>query len=167
MISQQSIIEALNLQPHPEGGFFKETYRSQGEIPKEDLPQMFNGKRNYATGIYFLISSDAFSAFHKVNQDEMWHFYLGSPITLHQINPKGDYQKIIIGSDIFSNQQLQYTVPGNCWFAAEVEAKNGFALVGCTVSPGFDFADFNLASRGELISTFPQHQTLIERLTRQ
>lgn len=165
-MTQETLIKTLNLEPHPEGGFFKETYRSEGSIPAEALPATFGSRRHYATGIYFLLTSEAFSAFHKVRQDEMWHFYLGQPITLHQLNPNGSYQKVTIGQELENGHVLQYTVPGGCWFAAEVKTE-GFALVGCTVSPGFDFADFTLAKGHELVDDFPEQKALISRLTQQ
>ncbi len=165
MNTVEAIIERLELQPHPEGGFFKETYRSTGSIDPTNLGDEFSSPRNYATSIYFLLTSKSFSAFHKIHQDEQWHFYKGSGITLHIISPGGDYWKEEIGSNIFNGQVLQYTVPGGHWFAAEVSENDSFALTGCTVSPGFDFTDFTLPSRAELISEFPQHKTIITQLT--
>ena len=165
MNTVEAIIKKLELQPHPEGGYFKETYRSEGNIAPANLGNEYNSSRNYATSIYFLLTSDSFSAFHKIHQDEQWHFYEGSGIELHIISPGGDYSVIPIGNDIFNGQTLQYTVPGGHWFAAEVPDKDTFALVGCTVSPGFDFVDFTLPTRAALISEFPQHKAIITHLT--
>jgi hypothetical protein len=125
----------------------------------------YSGSRNYATSIYFLLTSGSFSAFHKIHQDEQWHFYKGSGIELHMISPGGVHSVKSIGNDMFNGQVPQYTVPGGHWFAAEVPEKDSYALVGCTVSPGFDFADFTLPSRAELIAEFPQHSTIITQLT--
>ncbi|TBN04882.1 cupin domain-containing protein [Hyunsoonleella flava] len=162
----QDIINQLQLKPHPEGGYFKETYRSTGIIPQKCLDSEFIGDRTYCTGIYFLLTSDTFSAFHRINQDEMWHFYKGSPLTLHMISPEGDYSKISIGNDIENREMLQFVVPAKYWFAGEVSGEDSYALVGCTVAPGFDFRDFEMPSRENLISLFPQHSKIITRLTR-
>lgn len=162
----EEIIKLLNLQPHPEGGYFKETYRSDGFITEDNLGSKFKGQRNYCTSIYFLLTSDSFSAFHRINQDEIWHFYKGSPIKLHIISDDGKYSNIIIGNDLEENQQPQFTVKANDWFAAEVMNKNDYTLVGCTVSPGFDFQDFELPKRGFLIQQYPHHELIIRKLTR-
>ena len=163
----QRIIEKLGLLPHPEGGYYKEIYRSKGLIQSESLGPEFSGIRNYATSIYFMLTSDTFSAFHKINQDEIWHFYDGSPIKLHVISESGIHTQHIVGKDIFSDQVPQIVVPANHWFAATVINKNDFSLVGCSVSPGFDFNDFTLPSRKQLTQLFPQHINIITELTRQ
>jgi len=162
----EDIIQKLQLKPHPEGGFFKETYRSNETIPEDSLPSLFEGTRNYSTCIYYLLRSGDFSAFHKINQDEIWHFYLGSPIKLYVISESGTLSEVIIGSDLSSGQVPQFVVPKHFWFAAKVVEPNNFALVGCTVSPGFDFKDFTLASRENLVELFPQHSNIIEEFTR-
>lgn len=162
----QEIISHLELLPHPEGGYFKETYRSIGSIPKESLAPEFSGDRNYSTAIYFLLTSDTFSAFHKINQDEFWHFYKGSTIKLHLISPKGEYANVLIGNNFKNNEVPQFVVPAHYWFAAEVIASESYALIGCTVAPGFDFDDFVLADREELIHQFPKHKDVITQLTR-
>ena len=161
------IIETLELLPHPEGGYYKEIYRSQGVISSESLGPKFMGVRNYATSIYFMLTSKTFSAFHKINQDEIWHFYDGSAINLHVISETGEHTQHIIGKDIFNGQIPQFVVPANHWFAATVINKNDYSLVGCGVSPGFDFNDFNLPSRQHLTQKFPQHTAIITKLTRQ
>jgi len=161
----ERIVNTLDLKPHPEGGFYKETYRSQGEINLDALGEQYSGKRNYSTCIYFMLTSGNFSAFHRIKQDEIWHFYKGSPISLHTISKEGNYQNLKIGNNLDKGEVPQYVVPGGDWFAAEVEEKDSYALVGCTVSPGFDFDDFELTPREELLSKFPQHQDIIKRLT--
>lgn len=166
MTEIERIIQNLELKPHPEGGYFKEVYRSEGFIKKDNLDSEFSGNRNYATSIYFLLTSDSFSAFHRINQDEIWHFYKGSPIKLHIISKKGDYSNVIIGNNLEKDQTPQYIVPAKYWFAAEVINKNDYTLVGCTVSPGFDFNDFELPKKETLISKFPQHSAIITKLTR-
>ena len=162
----KQIILNLRLQPHPEGGFFRETYRSTGVINPESLNSQYNGFRNYSTCIYFLLTSDVFSAFHRIHQDEIWHFYIGSPIYLHIITEDGEYSKTAIGCDIAQGQIPQFVVPGESWFAATVINSDDYSLLGCTVSPGFDFSDFELPSRNVLIERFPQHKEIITKLTR-
>ncbi|MEM7086924.1 MAG: cupin domain-containing protein [Bacteroidota bacterium] len=166
MTTMETIIRQLDLSPHPEGGYFKETYRSSGTISETELGDPYDGKRNFATSIYFLLHSETFSAFHKIHQDEQWHFYMGAPIKLHVIAPNGDYWYKNIGNDLSQGEVPQYMVPGGHWFAAEVPEKDSFALAGCTVAPGFDFKDFHMPKRDELTALFSQHADLIKRLTR-
>lgn len=162
----ETIIKQLDLAPHPEGGYFKETYRSVGMVDKHHLPSIYAGNRNYATCIYFLLTSSTFSAFHKINQDEIWHFYDGSPIELHTLSMGGAHSQHVIGKDFSKGQVPQLVVPGNHWFAAQVLAEDAYSLVGCTVAPGFDFDDFTLAERKALTEAFPNHKELIDRFTR-
>ena len=159
-------IRALNLAPHPEGGWYRETYRAAESIPRAGLPGRFAGARPMATAIYFLLSADSFSALHRIRSDELWHFYAGGALTLHLIEPEGAYRSLRLGPDLAAGESFQGTVPAGCWFGAEVTAPGGFALVGCTVAPGFDFADFELGERAELLRRYPAHRALIERLTR-
>lgn len=166
MNEAEKIATTLNMLPHPEGGYYKETYRSSGIINQETLGSHFSGDRHYSTSIYFLLTSDTFSAFHRIKQDEIWHFYKGSPIKLHIISTNGVYKNIIIGNDLERNEHPQYIVSAGDWFAAEVISNNSFSLLGCTVSPGFDFKDFQLGDKASLIATFPQHKSIITKLTR-
>lgn len=161
----KKIVEKLNMLPHPEGGYYKEEYRSAGIIPNTSLPQ-FSGDRNFCTSIYFLLTSDNFSGFHRIKQDEIWHFYSGSPLAVHVIDLEGKYTKHIIGMDLDKGYLPQLTVPANCWFASSVVNKNDYSFVGCTVAPGFDFEDFELAKREDLIAEYPEHKTIISALTR-
>ncbi len=165
-MTAQNIINKLELQEHPEGGYFKETYRSPGVIPNNVLSTNFKGDRNESTAIYFLLTSEKFSAFHKINQDEAWHFYKGAPLKLHIISKEGNYSFIMIGNDLENGEVPQYIVKGGDWFAAEVLQKDAYTLVGCTVAPGFDFADFVLPKREEMINLFPTHKEIITKLTR-
>ncbi len=162
----KKLIEKLNLLPHPEGGFYKESYRSAGLIKMNSLSPAYSGPRHYSTGIYFLLIENVFSAFHKINQDEMWHFYEGHPIELHMIDQNGVHECVIIGRDLDNGHHIQYVVPGGVWFASRVANNEEYALLGCTVSPGFDFKDFILPSFEELSSKFPQHHKIIRELTR-
>lgn len=161
----KEIINQLELLPHPEGGYYKETYRSEGNINSDSLNENYTGKRSYSTCIYFLLTSVDFSAFHKIAQDEIWHFHEGSSITLHTISEKGIHQEHQIGTDFSKGHKPQLVVDGNHWFAASVSEENSYALVSCTVSPGFDFSDFILPSRSELIQKFPEHKKLVTEYT--
>ena len=160
------LIESLDLKPHPEGGFFKETYRSEGVIDPRNWDEKYDGRRNFSTGIYYLLNGSAFSAFHRIHQDEMWHFYEGGTVVIHELSPSGEYNKTNLGSDIESGALFQYVVKGGNYFAVELLDKKSYALCGCTVAPGFDFADFQMPDRHELLDMFPQHLELISRLTR-
>ena len=156
----------LNLLPHPEGGYYKETYRSKGVISNSCLPSDFSGERNIATGIYFLIEKGNFSALHKIKSDETWHFYYGDALEVIEINEQGNLKITKIGSNIIKGETFQYTVKANTWFGSRVSGNGNFSLVGCTVYPGFDFNDFELANKQDLINLFPQHQNIITQLTR-
>ena len=166
MLLVKDIVKKLDLQPHPEGGYYKETYRSEDIIRDTILGNEFNGSRNLCTGIYYLLESDDFSALHKINQDEMWHFYLGEAIELTMISDAGELSMVTIGNNVSNGEVLQFVVPKRYWFGARLLKANSFALVGCTVSPGFDFNDFKLGEREELLNKFPQHEDIIESLTR-
>lgn len=159
-------IEKLRLEPHPEGGYFRQTYRSDVMIAREALPAGFGGARAASTAIYFLLEGENFSAFHRLRSDEVWHFYAGSPLVVEVIDPEGSRSSILLGVDLDAGQVFQAIVPARCWFASHVADWKGWALVGCTVAPGFDFEDFEMAKREELAKHFPQHRELIERLTR-
>jgi predicted cupin superfamily sugar epimerase len=159
-------IEGLALAPHPEGGWYRETYRSSESIRRDCLPARFDGDRAFATTIYYLLESGDFSALHRIRQDEGWHFYDGSPLTLHLIAPDGSYSTRKLGRDLEAGQEPQALAPAGWFFAATVDEPDSFSLTGCTVAPGFDFADFELPPRAELCRLFPQHRELLERLTR-
>lgn len=162
----EQIIKQLSLLPHPEGGYYRETYRSIEEIPEACLDSKYIGKRNCSTCIYFLLTSDTFSAFHRINQDEIWHFYQGSPLNMYMISPAGELTEVLIGSDIVKGEVPQFVVPAGFWFAAKVIDENSYSLVGCTVSPGFDFRDFELADKKMLCEMFTEHEKIIKRLCR-
>jgi predicted cupin superfamily sugar epimerase len=159
-------IEKLGLMPHPEGGHFRQTYKSDVTLGKTALPAGFTGSRASSTAIYFLLEADNFSAFHRLRSDEIWHFYDGEPLVVHVIEPEGEYSSILLGRDASAGQVLQAVVKAGCWFASHVADWKSWALVGCTVSPGFEFEDFEMAKREELAGRYPQHRGLIGRLTR-
>ena len=155
-------IKKLNLIPHPEGGYYKETYRSS---VSEEF-NGFEGKRNACTSIYFMLTKGNFSAFHKIKSDEMWHFYDGDSISIFVLTVEGEIEEIKLGLNFENGETPQAVVPAGAWFASRVSGVGEFALVGCTVAPGFDFQDFELANRQELLSQYPKHAELITELTR-
>ena len=158
-------IERLNLVPHPEGGYFRESYRAGEELPAEALPPRYGGARALATAIYFLLPGTDFSALHRLRSDELWHFYAGSPLTVHVISP-GGHTPWRLGPDFERGERFQALAPAGSWFGAELDDREGYALVGCTVAPGFDFADFELGKRDELLRAFPHLAGIVTRLTR-
>jgi hypothetical protein len=163
-------IKQLNLLPHPEGGYFKETYRCQESLPAVNLPQRFQQSHSFSTAIYYLLDAPNFSAFHRIKQDELWHFYQGSALTIHILKAsgpnQGEHQTLSLGNDPSQGQAFQQVVEAGDWFAASVDDPKGYALVGCTVAPGFEFADFELADRDKLVELFPQHKKVIKKSTR-
>jgi predicted cupin superfamily sugar epimerase len=158
-------IEKLDLQPHPEGGHFIETYRSDEVIPKEALPTRFEGDRVFSTSIYFLLDKKDFSAFHIMEQDEIWHFYDGSSLTIHIIDQSGNYSRAKLGRDIQNSESLQIVVKAHSYFAAAVNNLDSYSLVGCTVAPGFEYADWKMPTREKLVDDFPEHKEIIEKFT--
>ncbi|MGB3849527.1 MAG: cupin domain-containing protein [Tunicatimonas sp.] len=150
-------IDKLGLEPHPEGGFYKRTYESSAKIKSLDRP--------HSTAIYFLLLADKFSAFHRIKSDELWHFYTGSPLDVFMINEQGAMEEFRLGADADAGQVFQAVVPAGRWFASRMAQPDSYALVGCTVAPGFDFRDFEMANRYQLTTQFPQHATLIKGLT--
>jgi|ERR1017187_196127 predicted cupin superfamily sugar epimerase len=159
-------IEKLRLEAHPEGGYYRQTYRSDSILAKESLPGKFTGARSASTAIYFLLEGQKFSAFHRLRSDEVWHFYVGSSLVVHVIEEGGRYSESLLGSGAEAGEALQVVVKAGCWFGSRVSDGKGFALVGCTVAPGFDFEDFEMGKREELVRSYPQHRGVIERLTR-
>jgi uncharacterized protein len=159
-------IKKLNLAPHPEGGYYRVTYASDISIPHSALPARFRGARPVSTAIYFLLDAANFSAFHRIQSDELWHFYDGSALLVHVIDASGAYSEIQLGKRVDAGEVFQAVVKAGCWFASRVKDTTTFALVGCTVAPGFDFEDFELAKRKELQEQYPQHSALIAQMTR-
>jgi uncharacterized protein len=159
-------IDRLGLSPHPEGGHYRATYKSDLTIDRGALPPRFHGNRSASTAIYFLLEGRDFSAFHRIAADEVWHFYTGSALIVYVIDTEGNLSELHIGDRPAVGEAFQAVVKAGCWFASRLKDGAGFALVGCTVAPGFEFADFELAARAELIATYPMHRNLIEELTR-
>ena len=163
----QEIIDFYNLLPHPEGGYYKEAYRSAGTIEASALPETFTGKRNFSTAIYFLLEQGNFSAFHRIKSDECWHFYAGDTLNIYVLQLNGTLEIIKLGSNIKNGETFQAVVPAGCWFASAPAQGSAYSFVGCTVAPGFDFSDFELAKADELTTQYLKHEALIKSLTRQ
>jgi len=163
-LKAKTYIKKLGLKKHPEGGYYKEVYRSGEIILPEHLPIRYKKSRAFSTSIYFLMEGKQFSYFHKLQSDELWHFYDGSCVLIYIINPIGELSVKKLGRA--DEGELQLTIEKQNWFAAELEDKKSFALFGCTVSPGFEFDDFARGERDILIKKFPDHKHLIKRLTK-
>lgn len=159
-------IEKLGLSPHPEGGYFIQTYRSDESVRDGQLPRRFEGDRVFCTAIYYLLEGKQFSAFHRIKSDEIWHFYAGSSLTLYVIDRKGRLSRRKLGNAWENGEAFQVVVEAGAWFGASVDDPDSYALVRCTVAPGFEYEDFELAERRRLIKEYPQHQQIIERLTK-
>lgn len=159
-------IQHLRLTRHVEGGSFSEVYRSPLVFPADILPADVKGDRNASTHIYFLLEKEQFSAFHRIRFDELWHFYTGDPLTVCEIDEKGVLHQHLLGNDPQAGQSHFCMIKGGSWFGSKVNEGGEYSLVGCTVSPGFDFADFELAKREELIAQLPAYKEIIIALTR-
>ncbi len=158
-MNAENIIIKLQLQPHPEGGYYKETFRAS------ELTNNQEGNiRNICTSIYFLLVDDNISHFHRIKSDEMWFFHQGNPIEIVSIQ-NNELVSIILGNDIDKGEMPQAVIPANVWFASCVKDGDGFALVSCSVAPGFDFVDFKMARRDELLSLYPHLKNTIEKFT--
>lgn len=159
-------IDKLHLEAHPEGGYFREIYRSGELILPEHLPTRYKSSRSFSTSIYFMLEGKQFSSFHRLQSDELWHFYDGSSLIVYIIDEKGELEKIKLGGNIKNGESFQTVVKRNSWFGAELVDKDSFALIGCTVAPGFDFNDFELGKKFDLIKEFPALKEIIIKLTK-
>ncbi len=166
-MSADHLIRAYQLAPHPEGGYFRESYRSDERIPHAVLPARYSGPRRYSTAIYFLLPKGAKSHLHRIASDEIWHFYAGGPLIVVEIQANGSVQQVVLGADLEQRQRVQHVVKAGTWFGAYPAPGSEFSFVGCTVAPGFEFADFELGERQRLIEEFPHARNIIERLTRE
>jgi predicted cupin superfamily sugar epimerase len=163
----EKLIKKLNLIPHPnEGGFFVETYRSEEKILKRNLPLRYSSERSFGTAIYYLLTSTTFSEIHRLKSDEIFHFYLGDPVEMINLFPDGKTKRIILGQDIFDGMELQVVVPRMVWQGAKVIDGGNFALLGTTVSPGFDYTDYESGNKEELIKLYPSYQDFINKLSK-
>lgn len=155
-------IKKLKLSQHPEGGYFTNTYKSEKIIELYG----YNGTRSTCTAIYYLLTGNQFSSFHIMKSDEIWHFYSGSSLTLHIIDSKGKLNRVVLGPNYNEGERFQVVVKSGCWFAASVNMKHSYSLVGCTVSPGFDYKDWKIGNRKGLKEMYPEHKKIIEKFTR-
>ncbi|TLX77200.1 cupin domain-containing protein [Labilibacter sediminis] len=158
----KEIVNHLQLQEHPEGGWYKEVYRSDMVLNQKALPHTFTADKSALTSIYYLLANAQYSAFHKIKSPEVWFFHKGMPLVIHMISEKGTYSKVELSDK--AQGHLQYTVEPNTWFAAEIKGQYGYSLVSCAVAPGFDFSDFTLAQSTDLRSEYSEHVEIIERL---
>ena len=162
-----AIIEKYGLKPHPEGGFYRETYRRNGTIPRDALSSGYGGDRNIGSAILYLLTDDTFSAMHRLIGDEVFHFYYGDPVEMLILSPRGNGGTIMLGSDIDKGHCPQIVVPGGCWQGLSLTPGGRFALMGTTMAPAFDFEDFEIGDRCRLMREYPAYATKIERLTRE
>ena len=165
-MTAEEIIAWLKLKPHPkEGGFFSETWRAGETIPANVLPSRYSGPRAFGTCIYYLLTPATFSAMHRLQSDEIFHFYLGDPVEILQLWPDGTGKTVMLGPDLRAGMQPQVIVPRGIWQGSRLIAGGSFALLGCTVAPGFDYADYEHGQRSDLIRSHPQFREKIVALT--
>ena len=156
-------IDRLGLQPHPEGGWYKETYRAGFQVTPVQGPT--NGEAtNAVTSIYYMLEGEDFSAFHRIAYPEIWYYHDGEPVTVHEIDLQGNYQARTLGKG--EGQVLSLVVEPGVWFAAELPGKQGYGLVSCAVAPGFQFEIFEMGKREDLLSSYPRHEEILRRLSR-
>jgi uncharacterized protein len=162
-----NLVSQLGLTPHPEGGYYKETFKSDEHIGDNELSVNFEGKRRLYTSIYFLLTSDDVSHFHRLKSDELWYYHGGSSLSIHVIDESGQYKEIKLGMNFAAGEVPQALVKKNSIFGSSVSEKDTFSLVGCMVSPGFEFQDFELFTQEELMKVYPQHKEIIMKLAYQ
>lgn len=160
-------IDKLQLTAHPEGGYFSEVYKSDEVISGDHLPDRYGTSRSFSTSIYFMLEGNQVSTFHKLKSDELWHFYDGTALDIYIIDAQGSLNKTRLGNNIEAGEVFQTVVKKNTWFGAELINKSSYALIGCTVAPGFDFNDFELANMDDLIKKYPDYKEIILKLTKQ
>jgi len=164
-MTAEQIIKMLDLEPHPEGGYYRETYRSEEGIPEQGLPEGYSGPRCFSTAIYYLLTPDTRSRMHRLASDEIFHFYLGDPVIWVLLFPGGDVRKVTMGSLVERGHRLQSAVPAGTWFGGFLADGGTFGLMGTTMAPGFDEDDFTLGKRDELLKEWPSAEKEILRLT--
>lgn len=165
--TEKEIIKLLGLKPlEPEGGFFRETYRSKLGPPSESLPQAYAGRRSAGTAIYYLLTAQTYSAIHRLRSDEVYHFYLGDPVELFLFGQKGQVKRVLLGNNPRNGMRPQAAIPKGCWQGARLASGGRWALLGTTVFPGFDYRDFELGDRDKLLRLYPRHRRTIIELTR-
>ena len=169
-LTVQTLIDLLKLEPlEGEGGLYRQSYRSTDVLPQNGLPYRYSTDKPAGTAIYYLLTDapDSFSAFHRLPTDEIYHFYLGNPVELTLLFPSGEGRTVVLGQDLLARQQVQFTVPAGVWQGSRLRPGGTFALLGCTMAPGFTDNDFELCSRAALLKEYPQHADRILDLTRE
>jgi hypothetical protein len=165
-MNADEIIRFFDMRPLPgEGGFYVETYRAAEKIAQSGLPERYTGPRDFSTAILYLVTPKSFSKLHRVKSDEIFHFYLGDAVDMLQLAPEGGATLITLGQNIFASQQLQAAVGAGTWQGCRLSDSGKFALLGCTVAPGFEFKDYETADKEKLIQKFPAQKDWIEKLT--
>ena len=165
-MTAEEIKRILGLEPHPrEGGYFVQTWKSEERIPVAALPSRYSGARAAGTAIYYLLEPSTFSEIHRLISDEVFHFYLGDPVQMLQLWPDGSSRVVTLGNDLAAGMLPQLIVPKNVWQGSRLVPGGQVALLGCTVSPGFDFADYETSKRTDLLKEYPESAALIEALT--
>ncbi len=164
MYTAKDFIKQLQMTPHPEGGYFKESYVAEDLISSAELNVNYDDKRKLWTSIYFLLEDGEVSNFHRLKSDEMWYYHAGSPLTVYMITPEGDLITQKLGLNIEKGELPQFLVPKETIFGSAMN-EEGYSLVGCMVAPGFEFRDFELFKRDDLIKQYPQYKDLIIKLT--
>jgi uncharacterized protein len=159
-------IEKLNLAEHPEGGRFAPAFRASEQICRAGLPNRFTGNRAIVSSIYYLLERGRFSAFHRLKSFEIWSFFEGDPLTIYILDPHGGLTEKKLGRNVDNGESFQIAIEAGNWFAAEQRGPGDFTLVGCTVAPGFEYEDMEIAGRAELLAQYPQHSGIIEKFTR-
>lgn len=166
MLTAERIIKLYNMKPLPgEGGYYVETYRAKEGINKSSLPERYAADRSHSTAIFYLLTPDTQSCFHRLKSDEVYHFYLGDPVQMVLIHPNGTTKVLFLGHDLRAGQFVQAVVPAGIWQGSYLLEGGQFALMGTTVAPGFDFSDRELGDRETLLEQFPQHEDTIKKLT--
>jgi hypothetical protein len=164
MSTAEELIAALHLHPLPqEGGYYRETYRSPDRLPADSLPD--HSHKATSTAIYYLLTPHTISALHRLPTDEVFHFYVGSPVQMLQLGPNGQGKVVILGPDVLAGQFPQVVVPRGVWQGSFLTPGGSYALLGTTMSPGFDFADYEAGNKERLIQEYPAYEVLIRRLS--
>jgi len=169
MLTADDLVRRLALQPHPEGGFFHEMYRADERIEAEALPPRYGSKRVFGTAIYYLLTPDTFSELHRLESDEVYHFYLGDPVEQLRLFSNGRGEVVVLGNDLAAGQQPQVVVPRGVWQGLRIRegGAHGYSLLGCTMAPGFEFDDFESGMRAALREAYPEFDEMILELTRE
>ena len=165
-VTASDLVQSLNLLPHPEGGHYREIARSEERFSDTALASRYGGDRCLYTSIYYLLHQGEVSCFHRLKSDELWCLLAGGPLTLHCLRPDVGYKPLVLGSNPEGGLRLHAVIQKGVWFGATVEEEEPFALAGCTVVPGFEFRDFEIGNRDQLLAAFPAQRTIIERLTK-